>query len=149
MLQPVFVTCPRGHYYKAGRVSPGLVIRIKSKCTRCGEYHISFGAVAPFAGEIVPTHDAGIVTGITAGMVRRELEKLSDRSDVADLLARIPADDTQLSAGSVLLALSTWIRHMGRKGAAVAERGQLIEIVANTGDPASGAAYIRGLTAAA
>ena len=149
MLQSVFVLCPRGHYYKAGRVSPGLIVRVKARCSRCHEFHIAFGAVTPFASEIVPTHDGRILTGITAGNVRRELAKLSDRPDVADILARLPGDTVQLNAASVLVALSSWIRHMNRKGAAVAEKGQMIEVVANPGDPNRGGSAVRGLSAAA
>ncbi|MEX0747917.1 MAG: hypothetical protein WD275_07960 [Rhodothermales bacterium] len=97
----------------------------------------------------MPTHDGRLLTGITAGNVRRELEKLSDRPDANDILARLPGNDVQLNAASVLVALSSWIRHMSRKGAAVSEKGQMIEVIATPSDPSAGGAGFRGITRAA
>lgn len=143
MLNTIYITCPRGHHYRVGRMTPGVVLRMRGRCPVCADFHITTGVVTPFGREILQLRAPNILTDISSGQVRRALRHLSERPDIARLLGRIPQDPAHLSVHDVLFALEGWMRHHGRPGAILPERNHTVEIVAETNDPTASIAYLR------
>ncbi len=145
MLQTIYMECPRGHHYKTGRFSPGLSLRIKSRCPVCRDYQVTYGVVTPFVSQFVPLRHPHHLTTVTSDLVRRQLVTLSDRPDVVRLLDRIPRETTFLSVREVLSSMEGWMRHKGRPGGALPEQHQIVEILGGTNDPQASIAFLREL----
>lgn len=143
MLQTVYIACPRGHYYRAGRMTPGLVVRVRGTCPACRDYQITSGVVTPFSPEIMQLRAPHLLTAVPASEVRLALSALIEHTDVARTLRRIPTDPAHLSVHDVLLALEAWMRHRGHAGGILPERNQEVEVLGGTRDPAASIAYLR------
>ena len=143
MLQTIYTACPRGHNYRTGRFTPGLLLRIKGRCPVCRDYQITSGLVTPFVNEVVPVHHLHHLTTVTSDLVRRQLVTLSHRSDVSRLLDGIPREPTFLNVRDVLSATEAWMQHRGRPGGAIPERHHTVEIFNGTNDPRASITYLR------
>lgn len=145
MLQPIYVTCPRGHLHKAGRASPGLVVRVRGYCPRCRDAHVVVGVVTPFASELADVHRAELPTSISKALVMRGLQAMGNRPGVADQLRKLNGRNGSMTGYDVLEATEVWVRHFGRKGAAIPERDQRIEVVNGTESPQASQTFLKKL----
>lgn len=143
MLLTIYTACPRGHNYRTGRFTPGLLLRIKGECPVCRDYQITSGLVTPFVNEVVPVQHLHHLTTVTSDLVRRQLVTLSHRTDVSHLLDGIPRDPTFLNVRDVLRSMEVWMQHRGRPGGAIPERHHTVEVLNGTNDPQASIAYLR------
>ena len=142
MLHTIYTACPRGHYFRAGRMTPGLVLRMRGTCPVCGDLQITTGVVTPFGPELVQLLAPHRLTNIRSDEVRHTLRNLVEHADVVRVLQRIPRDPAHLSVADVLAALETWLHHRGRPGGVLPEANQEIEILAETNNPDASVSYL-------
>ena len=143
MLQTIYSACPRGHHYRSGRFTPGLLLRLKGRCPVCRDCQITSGLVTPFVNEVVPVLHMHHLTTVTSDLVRRQLVMLSDRPDIVRLLDGIPREPTFLNVRDVLHSMEVWMHHRGRPGGAIPEPHHTVEILSGTNDPLASIAYLR------
>ena len=142
MLHTIYTACPRGHYFRAGRMTPGLVLRMRGACPVCGDLQITTGVVTPFGPELVQLLAPHRLTNIRSDEVRHALRNLVEHADVVRVLQRIPRDPAYLCVADVLAALEAWLHHRGRPGGVLPEANQEIEIIAETNNPAVSVSYL-------
>ena len=143
MMQTVYIVCPRGHRYRAGRFTAGLYVRINGPCPVCRDVQVTTGMVTPFENQMVTIGRPHRLTAVTSDAVRRQLAPLSDRPEIKQLLQRIPRESVHLSVREVVSSMEAWLRHKGSPGGAVSERNQRVEILGETNDPRKSILYLR------
>lgn len=142
MFKSIKLTCPRGHLYRVGRITPGLAVRIKGECPVCGELRIASGLVTPFSDFVVPTYNPSSLTDITSTTVRRELQSLAHHSEAVKTMRDLPFAAAPLTVVDIVAAMKVWTQHRGRPGGAVPEGRVSIQILDGTNRPSNSTRYL-------